>query len=41
MDASWSHYDICLSKKARAMALGATEIEYRDLPKWLAERGRK
>jgi hypothetical protein len=41
MDASWSHYDICLSKKAAAMRLGAQEIEYRDLPKWLKERGRK
>lgn len=41
MDASWSHYDICLSKKAHAIRSGATEIEYRDLPRWLEERGRK
>lgn len=40
MDASWSHYDICLSKKKEAMALGAQEIQYKDLPKWLKERGR-
>lgn len=39
-NASWSHYDICLSKKKEAMALGAQEIKYRDLPKWLKERGR-
>lgn len=41
MDASWSHYDICLSKKSRALDLGAFEIEYRALPAWLKQRGRK
>lgn len=41
MNASWSHYDICLSKKKKAMQFGAQEIEYKDLPKWLEERGRR
>jgi hypothetical protein len=41
MDASWSHYDICMSKKDMARAFGAIEIEYRDLPNWLKQRGRK
>lgn len=39
--ASWHHYDICLSKKKLAMANGAIEIEYRSLPEWLKQRGRK
>jgi len=39
--ASWSHYDICLSKKKLAMDLGAQEIKWKDLPQWLKDRGRK
>lgn len=39
--ASWEHYDICLSKKAQAMQHGAIEIRWRDLPKWLEDKGRK
>lgn len=41
MTASWSHYDICQTKRAKAIGLGAVEIAYRDLPKWLEERGRR
>lgn len=37
----WEHYDICLSKRALAVKYGAQEIKYRELPKWLEDRGRK
>ncbi len=36
-NASWRHYDICLSMRARAITRGAVVIEYRDLPKWVRE----
>lgn len=39
--ASWSHYDIAITKRAKAISLGATEIQWRDLPRWLAERDRR
>lgn len=35
--ASWDHYDICLSKKALAIAYGAVELPYRELPRWYRE----
>lgn len=34
------HFDVCLSARAKAVAAGAVEIRWRDLPTWLRERGR-
>lgn len=36
MDASWSHYDIALTKRALAVKYGAWEVRWRDIMAWLA-----
>lgn len=33
------HFDICLSRRARAVALGAVEITMRDMARMRRERG--
>jgi hypothetical protein len=38
--ASWRHYDIALSMRAKAIKLGAVEMQLRCVPAWVREHQR-